>query len=108
MSYESPVKLYMTDVQSQLIKQQEELILQAVRKVAVGVDHEELFRALRYDRDQYEKGYRDAKNDLPRCRDCASRVHDKASDEYWCDNPAGLGCRLKDDYFCPFWERRTE
>lgn len=27
--------------------------------MAVGVDREELFRALKYDRDQYDKGFRD-------------------------------------------------
>ena len=78
--YESPVKLYMTDVQSQLIKQQEEMILKAVQSVAVGVDHEELFRALRYDRDQYSKGYRDAKNEIVRCKDCGWWHRHKSGD----------------------------
>ena len=58
--YESPIELYMTDIQTQIIIKQEEQILQAVRNVAVGIDREELVRALKYDRDQYEKGYRDA------------------------------------------------
>lgn len=59
--YESPIILYMTDIQTQIIKQQEEQIVKAVQSVAVGVDHDELFRALKYDRDQYNKGYQDGK-----------------------------------------------
>ena len=105
--YESPVKLYMTDVQSQLIKQQEEMILQAVRSVAVGVDHEELFRALRYDRDQYEKGYRDAMNDLVRCKDCKNR--DEITKE--CKHPKAVGWDViipEDNDFCSYGERKTE
>lgn len=57
--YESPIHLYMTDMQTQIIRQQEDQILKAVQSVAVGVDREELFRALKYDRDQYDKGFRD-------------------------------------------------
>lgn len=57
--YESPIHLYLTDIQTQLIQKQEEQILKAVQSVAVDVDHDELFRALKYDRDQYMKGYRD-------------------------------------------------
>jgi hypothetical protein len=68
--YESPIQLYMTDIQTQLVKRQEEHILKAVQSVAVGVDHDELFRALKYDREQYEKGYADARASIVRCKDC--------------------------------------
>ena len=34
--------------------------LEAVQRVGVTVDKEELIKALRYDRRQYENGYRDA------------------------------------------------
>lgn len=106
--YKSPIELLITDIQHQVTEKCEEACYEAVLHYVPNVDRVELLKALEYDRGQYEKGYRDAINELPRCRDCASRVHDKASDEYWCDNPGGLGCRLKDEYFCPFWERRFE
>ena len=34
-------------------------VMKAVQKVGVTVDKEELLKALKYDREQYEKGYRD-------------------------------------------------
>lgn len=42
------------------------------------------------------------------CKDCASKVHDNASDEDWCNNPDGLCCRLEDHYFCPFGTKRVD
>jgi hypothetical protein len=35
------------------------LVMKAVHEIGVEVDKEELIRALKYDRDQYEKGFRD-------------------------------------------------
>lgn len=43
-----------------------------------------------------------------RCRECAYRVYDKVAEEYWCDNPFGLCCVLKDHYYCPFGERECD
>ena len=117
--YESPIKLYMTDIQSQFIKKQEEHILQAVQNIAVGIDREELFRALHYDRDQYRKGYMDAviEKDLVevvRCKNCImSRPlnrNDRLENRYadgcvWCmEHSAGM-CEYD---FCSYGERRTD
>jgi hypothetical protein len=44
--------------------------------------------------------------EVVRCKDCRSKIHDNASNEDWCNNTGGLCCRLKDDYFCPFGERK--
>ena len=41
---------------SELIKREEEAIMQAVREVDISVDKEELIRALQYGRNQYEAG----------------------------------------------------
>ena len=89
--YESPIQLYKTDITTQLIKKQEEQILKAVQGVAVGIDHEELFRALRYDRDQYKKGYQDACCDrnlveVVRCKDCINYNPKGCADGFgWCE-----------------------
>lgn len=40
-------------------KTKNELVYQTVSKIGVEVDKEELLKALKYDRGQYEKGYRD-------------------------------------------------
>lgn len=49
-------------------------VVRAVQKYDINVDKEELLKALRYDRDQYEKGYADGKiaanDELVRCKDC--------------------------------------
>lgn len=62
--YESPINFIFDDIQMQIVKQQENEAYMAVQKCGVDVDKEELKRALKYDREQYEKGYEDAVNDI--------------------------------------------
>lgn len=57
--YECPVKFNFGDIQMQIVKQQENEVYMAVQKCGVDVDKEELKKALKYDREQYEKGYED-------------------------------------------------
>ena len=42
----------------------EENIFKAIQNVDINVDREELIKALKYDRDQYNKGYEDAKAEI--------------------------------------------
>lgn len=58
--YESPINFVFSDVQTQIVKQRENEMYMAIQKCGVDVDKEELIRALKYDREQYEKGYEDA------------------------------------------------
>lgn len=58
--YEYPIKFNFGDIQMQIVKQQENEAYMAIQKCGVDVDKEELIRALKYDREQYEKGYEDA------------------------------------------------
>ena len=53
--YESPIEM----ISRQVRTQQEENVYKAVLEVGVNVDKEELIRALKYDRDQYNRGYHD-------------------------------------------------
>lgn len=67
--YESPIKVIQGELETQL----EGEILKAVHRVGVTVDRDELIRALRYDREQYQKGFDDAKRDavvVTRCKYC--------------------------------------
>lgn len=57
--YESPIELLFTDIQHQIVEQQEEQIYQAVIHFVPNVNRDELLRALKYDRGQYDKGYAD-------------------------------------------------
>lgn len=106
--YESPIKV----IQGKLEMQLEGEILKAVHRVGVTVDRDELIRALRYDREQYQKGFDDAREDavvVVRCKDCVhydmgvclkiysdGRVH-----------PAAWQSRKPED-FCSYGERKDE
>lgn len=57
MSYKSPIEIIYGDIQTQI----ENDIYNVVQSYGINVSKEELIRALKYDRDQYEKGYADAK-----------------------------------------------
>ena len=70
--YESPIKVFQNNLEMQL----EGEILNTVQRMNITVDKDEMIRALRYDREQYQKGFDDArKNAVPvvRCKDCIRR-----------------------------------
>ena len=92
--YKSPIEI----IQQQLQTSLENEILTAVQKVGVLVDKEELIKALKFDREQYDKGYErgylkghsDAMASLVRRRECI----------YFQDNNGGYiheGCRWGHD-----------
>ena len=61
--YESPITLLQQEVSNIKNKVDKELrngIARAVTKYAVDINEEELIRALKYDREQYSKGFKDA------------------------------------------------
>lgn len=62
--YKCPIEIIYGELQTQLERKGENMVLNAVRKMGVNVDKEELLKALQYDREQYEKGYADAKSKL--------------------------------------------
>ena len=107
--YKSPIKVSQGNLEMQF----EGEILKAVQRVDITVDKDELIRALRYDREQYQKGFDDArKGAVPvvRCKDCKWFADN--NDGYW------FGCWLfqtiqivpedtpKPDDFCSYGERK--
>ena len=52
---------YVDTIFKQIDEQTGNIVLSAVTKVGVNVNKEELIRALKYDRNQYERGYEDGK-----------------------------------------------
>ena len=62
--YESPVDIIIGQMETNL----ENDIIQAMQKIGIDINKEELIKALNYDRNQYETGYKDgymkAKEDL--------------------------------------------
>ena len=58
--YKPPITIIQEQIQTRL----EDECLKAVVKVGIDVDRSELIDALRYDRNQYEKGYKDGADSL--------------------------------------------
>ena len=104
--YESPIKVIQGELETQL----EGEILKAGHRVGVTVDRDELIRALRYDREQYQKGFDDAREDavvVTRCKDCEHLVNATVNGNGF------LICDISDmeiapDDFCSYGERREE
>ena len=55
--YESPIELIAGNLQTQI----EDNCLKTIQSYGFNIDKEELRKALEYDRDQYDKGYADAR-----------------------------------------------
>ena len=53
--YKSPIEI----IVEQMITTQENAVFHAVQELGINIDKKELLKALKYDRDQYEKGYND-------------------------------------------------
>ena len=83
--YESPITMIANQVETKI----ENDVMTAIQHYDIQVDKDELIKALNYDRQQYDKGYRDAQSKLkPMCKylgKCMS--HPDISREYydWCD-----------------------
>ena len=110
--YESPINLIVTNIYNQIMEQQENEIYKAVLNYVPDVNKEELIRALKCDRDQYDKGYADGKRDaldeLVRCKDCKhyyqySGEEHKVCGIFNCDESEGYPTEPED--FCSYGER---
>lgn len=74
--YESPIDCFVTQFNMKRREFEEKQILEAVQGVGVNVDKHELEKALRYDREQYKKGYADgAKEFAERLKGTALDTH---------------------------------
>lgn len=77
--YQSPIELIVNQVRTE----QEDCVVRVVQEMGVNVDKDELLRALRYDRDQYERGYKAGyahrEMKIVRCKDCK---HYDPKDDY--------------------------
>ena len=86
MSYKSPIELVMGQFRMEQEKRIEGEVFKAIQDYGINIDKNELIRALKYDRDQYNKGYKDgiveAKADI--VRKMQERLKEKAyTNNYW-------------------------
>ena len=59
MSYKSPIELVMGQFRMEQEKRIEGEVFKAIQDYGINIDKNELIRALKYDRAQYDKGYED-------------------------------------------------
>lgn len=60
---ESPINEYIGEIRSQIISNEENQLMNSVdQSIGFHINKEELIKALQYDRDQYNKGYKDGSN----------------------------------------------
>lgn len=63
--YESPITQMMSEISNQMVKEREDKLLYEIRQtLGYNIDKNELVRALQYDRNQYQKGYEDARREF--------------------------------------------
>ena len=60
--YNSPITLVQSAIETQI----EDGVLKTVQEIGFDIDPEQLYKALQYDRNQYDKGYSDAKRQYDR------------------------------------------
>lgn len=99
MSWESPIEIIVNQMESAWMDE----TFRVIQKVGIDVDRNELIKALQYDRNQYEKGYEDGRNDIIRCKDCEYYTEE----ERWCRRLGLCGAFDQNDY-CSHAERRTD
>ena len=68
--YKSPIEIKLDDIVSDAVEKADEYIVKYVQQIGVNVDKDELIKALKFDRGQYEKGWNDRDNEIVRCKDC--------------------------------------
>jgi hypothetical protein len=117
--YDSPITLMVQKMAEQVAKELDEATFKAVELVMPTVNREELIKALRYDREQYDKGYadgkRDAMDELVRCKDCKHRGDHEVCplhDIRLCFDGDGHMDEVEDDktedeFFCSYGERKA-
>ena len=75
--YASPIEKIYGELQTQIIQEDENMVMKAIREVGILVDKEELINALQYDRKQYTKGYSDGKSDV------LDKIRAEIKEWYW-------------------------
>ena len=103
--YKSPINLSFTEPFIQALKdEQENYIMQAVQRMDVQVNKQELIKALAYDRGQYEKGYYDGVK-ASKWISVEERLPAKIRASYLCLTDTGYHCQVRwTDNVYGLWE----
>lgn len=72
--YEPPVTVLQKYSMKEVSEAIDDYIFNYITEIGVDVNKDELIKALKYDRDQYDKGFKDGrdstKKEIIRCKDC--------------------------------------
>ena len=115
VDWKSPLQLKINDVCEEAgraaAKAFDDMVFGAVAEVGIEVDRDELIKALAYDRQQYEKGYVDgyraAKDESVRCKDCKFWFRNNGHDKNGCPI-TDSDIWMDDSGFCSYGERRDD
>ena len=77
--YQSPISQIYKDVEYKFKEDMENKTMEAIHHFGISVDKEELIKALKYDRNQYDKGYSDGRESkepvfFPPCVECNKKM----------------------------------
>jgi hypothetical protein len=84
--YESPVEMITRKIASSVAENVDGLVLRTLHECGINVNERELVKALEYDRQQYEQGYRDAKDEDRKLGRWVNGCCDKCGGHapFWC------------------------
>lgn len=115
-AYQSPISLEIDieRIADEIITNRDEAIVKYVNKIGVTVEKDELIKALKYDREQYEKGYADGRRSAERsfgrcteesryfhCSECGYGVMDVYEGNYSKKNEVLVFEKGHEWKFCP-------
>lgn len=106
--YKSPIEIKWNDIVSDAVEKADEYIVRFVQQVGVNVDKDELIKALKYDRGQYENGWNDRDNEIVRCKDCKKYIPCQKlpiGTSKWCDLFDRATCEMN---YCGWGERKED
>ena len=104
--YKSPIEIKIDDIISDAVEGVDKYIVRYIQQAGVNVDKDELIKALKFDRGQYEKGWNDRDNEIVRCKDCKWYKRKYPwNGIYECSY---LEAPMDDDDFCSWGERRED
>lgn len=107
-AYKSPIEI----LKETIIKETDDNIYKAVLGVAINVDKDELIKALEYDRQQYENGYdagyKAAKDEIVRCKDCKYCLINLKRMNGLCMRISYARHQVQLNDFCSFGERKED
>lgn len=107
--YKSPIEIKLNDIVSDAVGKADEYIVSFVQQVGVNVDKDELIKALKFNREQYEKGWNDRDYEIVRCKDCWNSLVIPKEMQNYAERYCEVWCaEMNDDDYCSCGKRREE